>query len=360
MKLIFTIFMMLGICASEYTYSQYYQSALGLTGANLQNTLHSIIGNQTQLTYSGLWNYYQSTDTKPGNIIWDIYSDIPGGTAPYTFTWSTDQCTNSPNSESICYNREHTWPSTYFNDFYPMYADLFLVMPTDAWVNNKRNNFPYGKVNSATWTSQNGSKLGVSTSYSNWSSTNPNHWAFEPIDSFKGDVARNYFYIATRYLGEDASWYNWEMATGAVLSPAAVTLLLDWHHKDPVSQKEINRNNAVYAIQGNRNPFIDYPIFADCIWGTSDCTPLATSDLQQMATSYLYPNPATNRLHISDALANQIKDIRILYLDGRIVQTKVHQNQIVDISDLAAGSYVLSLSMQDGSAKTLPFIKSNR
>jgi hypothetical protein len=143
-----------------------------------------------------------------------------------------------------------------------MVSDIFHVYPTDGYVNGHRSNYPYGEVSSPTWTSLNGSKLGpcVSPGYTGI--------VFEPIDEYKGDFARTYFYMTTRYYTEDGSWGTTDMTIKAEIKPWALIMLLDWHHQDTVSTKEINRNNAAYNIQDNRNPFIDRPEFADSIWGS--------------------------------------------------------------------------------------------
>lgn len=349
MKKIVLLWIVLGITQVN---GQYYNSALGLSGAALQNSLHTIITtNHVQNTYNDLWSYYGSTDIKNGNQLWDIYSD---GNTSYTFIYSTEQCSSSlsPTQEGNCYNREHTWPAYYFNDFYPMYADLFHVMPTDGYVNNKRNNFPYGKVNTVNWQSENGSKLGVGNTYTSYSSSNPNHYEFEPIDSFKGDVARNYFYMSTRYKGLDGSWYNWEMANGANLTQDAITLLLSWHHLDPVSQKEIDRNNAVFAIQQNRNPFIDYPIFADCIWGNQDCTSLSTKNILDESVLRLFPNPASDRLTISSGLGITVKSIGLFDLCGRSIPVIYNEaTKSIELSNLSKGLYIVVIETPDGVAR---------
>ncbi|OFY71803.1 MAG: hypothetical protein A2265_01200, partial [Bacteroidetes bacterium RIFOXYA12_FULL_33_9] len=164
------------------------------------------------------------------------------------------------NSENDCYNREHSWPQSWFDESSPMVSDLFHVYPTDGYVNGKRANYPYGEVNSPNWTSMNGSKLGT-CSYPGYTGI-----VFEPIDAYKGDFARTYFYMSTRYYGEDAGWTGSPMVNGAELEPWAMKMMLEWSDADPVSQKEIDRNNAVYGIQNNRNPFIDHPEYAMEIW----------------------------------------------------------------------------------------------
>ena len=141
-----------------------------------------------------------------------------------------------------------------------MNTDINMIYPTDVYVNSMRGSYAYGEVASPSWTSLNGSRRG-SCSTPGYSGT-----AFEPRDDFKGDLARTYFYTATRYLGEDGAWPGGPMSNGAVLLPWAVEMLLAWHEADPVSQKEIDRNTAVWALQQNRNPFIDEPDYAPAIY----------------------------------------------------------------------------------------------
>jgi endonuclease I len=240
----------------------YYDAAAGLHKTALQQALHDIIDNHNSVTYDYLWTAFQTTDKKPNGKVWDMYSDVPGGTPPYEYTFVSDQCGNY-SGEGSCYNREHSWPKSWFSDLTPMYTDMFHLYPTDGYVNGKRSNYPYGKVGSASWTSQNGSKLG-SCATPGYTGT-----VFEPIDAYKGDFARSYFYMATRYFNEDNGWAGSDMTTGSQLKPWAMTMLLLWNDQDPVSLKEINRNNAIFGIQNNRNPFIDHPEYAQNIWGTN-------------------------------------------------------------------------------------------
>jgi endonuclease I len=257
-----------GVAAAQIP-TGYYNTAVG-SGNTLRTALRVIIRPHTLLTYTpGLWNAYHTTDVKPNGKVWDMYSDIPGGTPAYEYTLGTDQCgSTSPTAEGSCYNREHTWPRSKFKDSLPMLNDLMFVIPTDYYVNGERSDFPYGKVGTVSHTFTNGSKLGT-----NAYPGAPSGSCYEPIDSFKGDIARCIFYVATCYYGADSAYFiNWEMANGINLKPWAIQMLLDWHHNDPVSRKEIIRNNQAYILQGNRNPFIDSPGFADCIWGTTSCT----------------------------------------------------------------------------------------
>ncbi len=257
----------------------YYDTAEGLNGDDLRLALHNIIDDHNVQSYSSLWTHFQSTDKKPNNKVWDMYSDVPGGTPPYEYTFGSDQCGNY-GGEGDCYNREHSWPKSWFNNTSPMNSDMFHLYPTDGYVNGMRSNYPFGEVSNATWTSQNGSKRGTMNAYG-FSGT-----VFEPIDEYKGDFARTYFYMSTRYYTEDSGWDNNDMVDGADLKDWAVDMLLAWHEADPVSEKETDRNNAVYDIQNNRNPFIDYPEWADCVWGecgtgTGNTPPVANAGADQ-------------------------------------------------------------------------------
>jgi endonuclease I len=250
--------------------SGYYNQAAGLNGAGLKTSLHRIIRNHHVISYNGLWTAFYTSDDKPSGKVWDIYSDIPDGTPPYEYDFGVNQCSITPGIENYCYNREHSFPQSYFGSSTSdtIYTDLFQIYPTDSYVNTRRSNFPYGAVNSPTWTSQNGSKTGPCAT-AGYTGT-----VFEPLDAFKGDLARTYFYIATRYEHKMAGWTTLNNYGDAILDSSAypcyepwfLAMLLEWNTMDPVSQKEIDRNNTVYAFQGNRNPFIDHPEYADIIW----------------------------------------------------------------------------------------------
>lgn len=246
----------------------YYNSINNQTGQELRQALHNIIKGHKVVSYSGLLDAYAYTDCDANNKIWDIYSNK---------RWSLSANCGNYDSEGDCWNREHTWPSSWFNDKSGPKSDLFHVMPTDGYVNNRRSNYPYGEVNKATYTSANGSKLGA-CSTDGYSGT-----VFEPVDEYKGDVARNFFYMSTRYYSEDSGWGSSGMTSKSDIKPWAIAMLLRWHKADPVSQKEIDRNNAVFGYQGNRNPFIDHPEYAERIWdenwqaGTSYAITAATN-----------------------------------------------------------------------------------
>ena len=263
----------------------YYDGANNLTCAPLKTALYHIISaNYNQLSYTpGVWNAYQTTDqhrndANTANIIWDMYSDNPAGAEPYTYTLGSGQC-GSYGGEGDCYNREHSFPKSWFNDAYPMYSDINHLFPTDGYVNGRRGNQPYGEVSAPTWTSQNGSKLGPNT-YPGFSGV-----VFEPRNEYKGDLARAQLYMVTRYENLVAGWAGNGNAndilsgnTYPALDNWDIQLMYKWHTQDPVSQKEIDRNNAVYALQGNRNPFIDHPEYVALIWQCAVVLPVTIID----------------------------------------------------------------------------------
>lgn len=329
--------------------AQYYAAALGKNGPILKTVLHNIIKGHNSLLYQDLWAAFENTDAKSNGKVWDMYTDIPNGIPNFIFSFGTNQCGNY-SGEGDCFNREHSWPKEYFggDNSYPMYSDLHHLFATDGWVNNKHAAFPFGMVNSSTYTSSNGTKLGTGSTYPGYSNK-----IFEPIDAYKGDFARAYFYMSTRYESEDATWQNWEMANGAELTPAAINLLLLWHNNDPVSQKEIDRNEAVFLLQGNRNPFIDYPQFADCIWGTSDCIALAINENEWETSFSLYPNPTNNNLSVSTAINNNIYSYSIIDLVGKQIINNHSFTINIPTDKLAKGNYILQLNTNKGTVRKL-------
>ena len=264
----------------------YYNSAVGLSCADLKTALRGIISSGTPQSYNNLWSQYQLTDIKPrevgtgsANVIWDVYSDIPGpSNDPYNFTPGTgpggqqDQGSGG-GSEGQYYNREHSVPLSWFGGNTGSNGpatDYLHIMPTDKAMNGKRANWPYGEVGSASFTSMNGSKLGTSA-LAGITGT-----VFEPIDSFKGDVARAFLYFVTRYENNMASFGTnsdalqaFEPNTYPSVDIPFLEMMISWHNLDPVSIKEQIRNNGAYSLQGNRNPYIDHPEYVGFVWNNT-------------------------------------------------------------------------------------------
>lgn len=327
----------------------YYQNAGELTGQELQQALHSIIDEHKILTYSELWDAFKTTDARDDGTVWDIYSDIPGKTPPYVYHFSVDQCGNYAR-EGDCYNREHSFPKSWFGDAEPMYTDLFHIYATDGWVNNKRGNLPYGETMAPRWSSLNGSHLGPS-SVQGYAGD-----VFEPVDEYKGDLARTYFYMATRYYGEGSAWPGSDMVMGSQLKPWALAMLLKWHENDPVSIKETSRNNAIYALQKNRNPFIDHPRYALLIWDLANDSPLSGNPAARLT---LWPNPAASSLNLR-IQGNPSLPQTVIITDmagSEVFRSLSREEELkIDLNHFSPGVYVVRIISTRESFST-PFVR---
>lgn len=250
---------------------QNYYSSATASGAELKTQLFNIINGHTTVSYTpGVWIAFETTDIRFDGKVWDIYSDKPCDEPAYIYTFGEDQDSGTGgNTEGDVYNREHSMPRSWFGgQVDPMNTDLHHIYPTDKWVNERRGNWPFGVVNSPTWTSTNGGKLGPNSAGNAYTGT-----AFEPIDAYKGDLARTYFYMVTRYEDQIESWPDSDMLDNNKFpgyEPWVIEMLLKWHKQDPVSHRERMRNDAIYQIQQNRNPFIDHPDLVLKIWGSDD------------------------------------------------------------------------------------------
>ena len=235
--------------------SGYYSRAEGKKGEDLRAALHDIIKGHTVKSYKELVYAYPDTDGDSDGKLIDIYSSK---------RWDIDD-TGSYSQEGDPWNKEHLWCQSWFGSGTPK-SDLFHVYPVDGYVNGRRSAYPFAEVKYTAgaknnYRSSNGSTLGTSITpgYSGV--------AFEPADEYKGDVARSMFYMSVRYYTEDGSWKSSGMTNKAEILPWALELLMSWNEQDPVSQKEIDRNNKIYNdYQHNRNPFIDHPEYARMIW----------------------------------------------------------------------------------------------
>ena len=309
----------------------YYDGTQGLTGDALRMKLRQIISNgHTQNSYDNLYVLFRQTDNWGGDTVWDPYSIKANGTANYWYRYNHSQECGTYNSEGDCYNREHSIPQSWFNGNYPMYADLFILYPTDGYVNNRRSNYPYGQVGNTTWTSTNGSKLG-SSNFPGYTGT-----VFEPIDAYKGDFARTYFYAVTRY---DVSSWSGDSFSGDNLSAWTKNLFLKWDSIDPVSPKEIARNNAAYTLQHNRNPYIDHPEFVKAVFLGILYAP--ENELPEISVT---PNPSADFINIG-VLTQYPYTIALIDQTGRKVMAieNATANTSVDIHALENGIYFIML-----------------
>ena len=243
----------------------YYQAANGKKGQALKTAMYGIIKTHTNIGYDGLYEAYRATDTRPDGYVRDWYSN-----ATY-YTHVKDKA-GTYHQEGDCYNREHSVPQSWFQDYEHssiIKADIVHVLPTDGYVNNRRENYPLAKVGTVSYQSANGYSKKGNCATPGYSGT-----VFEPNDEIKGDMARIYFYMATCYEDVVDDWAG-NATASAVFDgtsyPAFKTwylnMLMEWSKNDPVDAVEIARNNAVKLKQGNRNPFVDYPGLEDYIWG---------------------------------------------------------------------------------------------
>ena len=238
-----------------------YEHLDGMTSFALRKALCEDISQHTMLSYNQIRGDKAKVDVRADGKIWDIYSG-------YDF-YLSDYCSNIDIVEGECYNREHVLPKSWWggSTSEPMYTDLHHVYSVDAMANDKRSAWIYDEVKSTSWSNNLGSKLGTSA---NWSGET----AFEPVDEYKGDVARVYFYMLTCYMNKDftqgGKGYRYFSYSNGVcdFQSKSLALMLKWHRQDPVSDKEITRNAKVFDLQGNENPFVVEPNLVEYIWGT--------------------------------------------------------------------------------------------
>jgi endonuclease I len=329
LSLFFISFLLLFVAIAQIP-PNYYNAAEGKKQLALKTALSQIITTgHTTNTYASLWTHFQITDKQPNGKVWDMYSDC-------NFTFVSNQCGNYK-SICDCYNREHSVPASWFNDEYPMYADLFHLYPTDGKVNNYRGNYPFGETNGICYSI---SKVGSCT-FPGYSGT-----VFEPSDEYKGDFARTYFYMATRYENQISKWES-PMLTGKdnpVFTTWATNLLLKWHRNDPVSQKELDRNNAVYGIQYNRNPFIDYPEMVEHIWGNlQDVAWNSEVGITQNKPSLSITITKCNGGFFIEGVAPNSK-VEIYSVVGQNVYTTSFNQNFISLDHLKRGVYIVKIN----------------
>lgn len=297
-SLVFAVVLLLPLPVRAIT-SSYYNSINGQKETALRNALYTItLAGPSGMSYDGLWTAYKTTDVYPSDStgkagkIWDMYSDCL-----FTPTGKGDgkQC-GTYSGVCDCFNREHSLPKSWFSEKKPAYYDLGHIVPTDGKVNGMRSNNVFGECASGyeTWgTGKLGKAKAVTTTNVKGSSTITTTFtgtAFEPADKYKGDFARMYMYMVIRYkpgnsnsvdlaaAGEGSTMFNSD-DTNYGLTDYSIALLMKWHRQDPVSQKEIDRNNGMETTQGNRNPFIDYPCLAEYLWGNKAGQAVTLSEL---------------------------------------------------------------------------------
>lgn len=297
------------------------------------NALHNIIRNHSVVPVASLSTAIQKIDMKPNGKVWDLYGYVPSGPQNYEYTFSTTAC-GTPLIESDCYDLEYVWPKAWFNDQPVPSTDLHNIFAVDGYVRSKRGLFPFGTALTATYTSLNWSRIGACGD-NGYTGT-----VFEPNTDVKGDIARTFFYMAIRYIYEDEMWGSSAATAQSSILPWQLAVLLSWNHTDPVSYKEIARNDSIYYMfQNNRNPFIDHPQFADSIWTYY----IGMNEFDDVSENYaVFPNPSVNGQAKVAGLHKGDK-VEVLNALGQLVfETKSNSELIdLDLSSKPQGIYMV-------------------
>jgi len=280
----------------------YYTSIDGTNGKQLLDAIQQVAKmgyRTTDFRYDSVWLAFKYTDIRPDGLIWEIYSDC-------NFEYEKDRTsTTSQTGECKGYNREHAMCQSWFGEYdlqgnkmssskkNSPGSDIFHIYPASYGMNSRRGNRPLGEVLTAANISGNGTKYGTPVATKSVANSVAGVYVegnitvstnvLEPADEYKGDIARSYFGTMVKWAGE---WTFNQNELGNVIFDATIdadtdygpennygltdyglAMLLNWHRQDPVSQKEVDRNNGIQKTQGNRNPFIDYPYLAEFIWG---------------------------------------------------------------------------------------------
>lgn len=256
MKKIYAILSLL-LCMALVSPAQapdgYYSSLKGKKEGELKTAIYQLVHNFTKVSsYSDLPQYFMRTDLYPNSMRWwDMYS------ADFLY---------APSFKGL--NREHSFPKSWWGGSTTVnaYVDLNHLYPSESAANMAKSNYPLGVVDrNSTIKFENGI---TTVGYPVAGQGGGAGFVFEPADEYKGDFARTYFYMVTCY--QDLTWkYTYMVSQNLypTLNSWSVNLLMKWHREDPVSEKETLRNEAVYMIQNNRNPFIDHPELAEYLWG---------------------------------------------------------------------------------------------
>ncbi len=326
--------------------SNYYNSAEGKSERALKTALSYIIDDHDDNGYGGLYYIYEDSDDKNGKV-WDMYSNC-------NWYHGSKKCGDYQNY-CDCYNREHTIPQSWFNENYPMRSDAHHVIPTDGKVNGVRSNYPHGETNAS---ALGGSALGKkgTSSVSGYSGA-----VYEPDDQYKGDIARMYFYFVTRYQSNMSSFNGaaFQKNTYPSLQTWFLNTMLKWHREDPVSPKELDRNDGVYKHQRNRNPFIDYPALVEHIWGNKKSVAWyknATSTDDILENKFqIQQNPVKDHI-ILEGNSTMEFTFQIYSITGQMQQSgNSTVGEQINISELNNGAYILRVK-SDEYSQTLKFI----
>ena len=247
--------------------SGYYDNASGLDDDALKSALHAIISDHTKKSYAQAWDILKESDEDPDNsnnlILLYTGRSQEKDYRDHGASWDYTQYDDGNGTYGNSWNREHVWAKSHGfpSESDTAYTDCHHLRPADRSVNTSRSNKDFDNGGSA---------------HSEATECNYDSDSWEPRDNVKGDIARMIFYMEVRYdpgYHSDDSEYDLEMVDYADSSPAGEpyhgvqSTLYSWHVADEVSTFETNRNDVIYSYQGNRNPFIDHPEYANYLWG---------------------------------------------------------------------------------------------
>lgn len=350
--------------ASSFTYwdswISSHSSELEAGGPTLVSALKEKItqapdGSANTVSYNGLWAAFQKTDSVPGtngNKIIDYYGGCDYSSGDHSGNYS---------QVGDMFNREHSVPKSWFSERKPAYSDLIHLMPTDGKVNGTRSNYAFGEVanasetyelverttNGVTWQEHGYSKFGTPKSING---VQPNvSKVFEPSDQYKGDFARIYMYFAVRYGGGtcqatsgDGSVHFTSSCTTSnpYVTDYSLALFQKWHVQDPVSSRELERMDAVETLQGNRNPFVDHPEWADKIFHTSYGSSLAEGSI------------SLDKSSLSFTIGDSAQNLVATSSDGSSIAWDVTPSGVVSLSSAVtnSGSAVTVTPLSEGEA----------
>ena len=318
--------------------SGYYNSANGKNERSLKTALHNIIKDHTSVGYKNLYTVYAESDTKNDTIL-DIYS-----TCTFFIDILSQRCGNYANI-CDCYNREHIIPQSWFNEEEPMKSDAFHIYPTDGKVNGIRSNYPHGETDGPSVGGNGLGKLGTCNI------DGYNDIVFEPIDEYKGDIARSYFYFITRY--EDKLYKFSDVVfdnnTYPGLQEWFLNLMIQWHRQDTVSEKELNRQEAIYKFQNNRNPFIDHPELVEHIWGNQKNIIWGTTTALENVNNYFELHLLDNAFFISSDYETEI-EYTLYDISGQLItKQNITPDEIISLRNLQRGMYIITIITNNNS-----------
>lgn len=374
--------MLLYVVVMAQPQPDYYTSGTldGKSGRELELALRDIIYPHIKLSYNGLWEAYKITDTAPldsvpsgytkTDLVYDMYAWMK-----YFPKFHSD----NDHTQTGGINREHSVPNSWWggeNGNAEAYTDLHHLVPADGAANNAKNNYPLGEKSendglTLSWPTQDkyhNGHLYVSKDHvcsRVWSVPSEMQDNFgdaakvwEPVDMYKGDFARMYLYLVCAYEGRINWKTNYMFVSDAnkntSIQPWALELLLEWHRNDTVSQKELDRNNAVETLQHNRNPFIDFPELVEFIWGDKNTEAFCLADArcayhefhysvdeyEETDDHFVYQND--NKLIINTEGLVQIIDVM-----GRVIVSENVTTNGIDISHINKGVYIVRVVGKD-------------